>query len=117
VGTELLVSDVWSRLIRTHRKGRRGAWVAVAYFGKGAARLLRLRKGSQLVVDASENAVKSGLTCPDDLIALLKRGVRIFSIANLHAKVYVFGNAALIGSANASQHSARTLVDTSSREE
>ena len=108
--TELVVGDVWPRLIRTRRKGRRGARVAVAYFGKGAARLLSLQKGSQLVVDASDNAVKSGLTCPNDLIVLLKKGVRIFSVANLHAKVYVFGTTALIGSANASRHSA-TLVE------
>jgi PLD-like domain len=111
VVTELVVGDVWARLIRTRRKGRRGAWVAVAYFGKGAARLLSLQKGSQLVVDASDNAVKSGLTCPNDLIVLLKKGVRIFSVANLHAKVYVFGTTALIGSANASRHSAQTLVE------
>jgi hypothetical protein len=111
MGTELVVGDVWTRLTRAHRKGRRGAWVAVAYFGKGAARLLRLRKGNQLVVDASDNAIKGGLTCPDDLITLSKKGVRIFSVANLHAKVYVLGTTALIGSANASQHSARTLVE------
>ena len=37
--------------------------------------------------------------------------MRIFSVANLHAKVYVLGTTALIGSANASQHSAHTLVE------
>ena len=37
--------------------------------------------------------------------------MRIFSVANLHAKVYVLGTTALIGSANASQHSAHPLVE------
>src|SRR5262249_7571845 len=52
-----------------------------------------------------------GQTCPDDLIALSRRGVRVFSIANLHAKAYVFNNMASIGSANASRHSAEVLIE------
>jgi len=49
--------------------------MAVAYFGKGASRLLPLTAGSRLVVDASECAVASGQTCPADLIKLVARGV------------------------------------------
>src|SRR5262249_7705172 len=109
--TELVVGEVWPRLKRANRNRNRIAWVAVAYFGKGAARLLSLKKGSNLVVGASDNAVSNGLTCPDDLIALSTKGVRIFIVANLHATVYVFGTTALIGSANVSKHSAQTLVE------
>jgi hypothetical protein len=118
-GDELAIGDVWARLIRTHRAAGRGAWVAVAYFSKGAARLLKLRKGSQLVVDASDNAVRGGLTCPDDLILLAKKGVRIFSVANVHTKVYVFGTTALIGSdqrLSASQRRVRHVAARSTRQ-
>jgi hypothetical protein len=38
-----------------------------------------LRAGSRLVVDASENAVKSGQTHPADLKKLQNRGVVIYS--------------------------------------
>jgi hypothetical protein len=74
--------------------------------------MLPLPEGSRLVVDASEHTVKLGLTCPAELLKLQKKGVEVFSIMNLHAKVYVAGNSAFIGSANASQHSAGTLIET-----
>lgn len=111
MSTELITGRVWARLNGARRKSRQRALVAVAYSGKGAARLLNLNSGSLLVVDASENAVKSGQTCPADLLALLDRGVRIFSYPGLHAKVYVFGKTAAVGSANASQRSADKLLE------
>jgi hypothetical protein len=51
------------------------------------------------------------MTCPDDLLKLQENGVGIFSVQNLHAKVYVFGGRALVGSANVSNHSATTLIE------
>ncbi len=93
------------------RGSRQPCAVAVAYFGVGASRLLPLPKNSRLVVDASERAVASGQTCPADLSKLGKRGVKVFSVPNLHAKVFVLGRAAYIGSTNASNRSASLLVE------
>lgn len=109
--TEFIDEKIWTRLRQMARKCRRPAAIAVAYFSRGAAKLLPLRKGSRLVVDASEATVKAGLTCPNDLLQLQKQGVRIFSVQNLHAKVYVFGSQAFIGSSNASRHSANRLKE------
>jgi hypothetical protein len=67
------------------------------------------------VVDASKGAVSGGQTCPADLAVLLKRGVRIYSEPKLHAKVFVAGKTAYIGSANASQSSADTLIEAAVR--
>lgn len=110
--TRLITDDLWPALTRAVRTCKRPCQVAVAYFGQGAAAMLPLRKGSRLVVDASERTVKLGLTCPAELLKLQKKGVEVFSVMNLHAKVYVAGRNAFIGSANASQHSAGTLIET-----
>jgi phosphatidylserine/phosphatidylglycerophosphate/cardiolipin synthase-like enzyme len=56
-------------------------------------------------VDASEAAVQAGQTCPASLSSMLKRGVQVFSREGLHAKVFVFGTTAYIGSANVSGNS------------
>jgi len=56
--------------------------------------------------------VKSGQTHPADLKFLQERGVIIYSVPNLHAKIYVCDDVALVGSANASNHSAGTLIET-----
>jgi len=109
--TTFLSDGVWKRLKEVCADSRRAADVAVAYFGRGAADLLPLPEGSRLLVDASEEAVKSGQTHPDDLAAMVRRGVRVYSVANLHAKVFVFGGTALVGSANASRRSADTLIE------
>jgi hypothetical protein len=109
--TELITHDVWTHLTTAATQSRGKADVAVAYFGKGAAKLLPLPQGSRLVVDASEPAVKSGQTHPKDLKKLYDAGVQVYSREGLHAKVFVFDNTAFIGSANASNRSANLLVE------
>lgn len=115
MSTEFLAETLWPELKKTARASRQRCAVAVAYFGKGASKLLPLPKGSRLVVDASEGAVKSGQTCPADLLAMTKRGIRVYSITNLHAKVFVLGRVAFVGSANVSNRSAGTLIEAAVR--
>jgi hypothetical protein len=111
MSTELITENVWETLTAAARAARQPCDVAVAYFAKNASLLLPLPEGSRLVVDASEAAVTSGQTCPAELVKLLKRGVTIHSVPNLHAKVFVLGKAAYVGSANVSGSSASRLVE------
>lgn len=111
MSTDFIACDIWPQIKSATRVSRQRCAVAVAYFGAGASHLLPLPKGSQLVVDASKRAVASGQTCPAELAKLTRRGVSVFSVPNLHAKVFVMGRAAYIGSANVSIHSASRLVE------
>ena len=111
MSTVFITNDIWPQLTKAVRGSRQPCAVAVAYFSKGASKLLPLAKGSRLVVDASERSVASGQTCPADLSKLVKRGVKVYSVPNLHAKVFVLGRAAYIGSANVSNRSASQLVE------
>jgi len=106
---QLITKNVWQEITNAAKNTRSKSIVAVAYFGQGGARMLPLKKGSLLLVDASEKAVKSGQTCPVELLKLYKKGVHIFSLANLHSKVFVIGNNLYIGSANVSAYSANIL--------
>lgn len=106
-----LSRNIWPQISKAVRGSRQRSAVAVAYFGKGASRLLPLAEGSRLVVDASERSVASGQTCPADLIKLVERGVAVYSVPNLHAKVFVLSRAAYIGSTNVSRRSASHLVE------
>ena len=81
--------------------------VAVPFLGKDAVKLLPIPSGSILVTRFNVAAVKAGQVSPLEVIKLLKRGVKVHSYANLHAKVYVFGKRAFIGSANVSSSSKR----------
>lgn len=63
---------------------------------------LQLAKGDTLVVNAGRNAMEQGATTKHALIAYLDAGVRIYSRSDLHAKVLVLGDTAIIGSANLS---------------
>lgn len=82
---------------------------AIAYFGQGGAKLLRLRRGHRLVVDMSPATVKAGATDPREVETLIGRGVEVFTRSNLHAKVVVADKALIAGSANVSKHSQRIL--------
>ena len=111
MSTVFITQDIWPQLTKAVRGSRQSCAVAVAYFGAGASRLLPLPKNSRLVVDASERAIASGQTCPTDLSKLVRRGVSVYSVPNLHAKVFVLGRAAYIGSVNVSNRSASQLVE------
>ncbi len=111
MSTKLITEGVWNSLRRVAKTSHRPNWVAVAYFGQGADKLLRLTPGSRLVVNASLSTVRAGQTHPASLLRLVRRGIRVYSVENLHAKVYVIGNRAFIGSANASQSSAQRLLE------
>jgi hypothetical protein len=51
------------------------------------------------------------LVDPREIVRFLKRGVEVHSVANLHAKVYVFGRRAIVGSANVSASSEQHLIE------
>jgi hypothetical protein len=104
-----LVVDPWPRIAAACKKSR--ADVAVAYVGQGATRLLPLRPGSRLVVDASEAAVRSGQTDPRELLKYFRTDVKVFSQPRLHATVFAFSNVAFVGSTNVSNNSANALVE------
>lgn len=111
MSTRLIAKDVWDNLTRAAKSSKKSAYIAVAYFGQGGADLLPLKRGSVLVVDASEDSVRSGQTSPKELLRLYKKGVRIHSVRGLHAKVYVIGDELFIGSANVSRNSRDRLQE------
>lgn len=109
--TKLLGTRIWPRLTELAKASKHQCQVAVAYFGQGASKLLPLPKGSTVVVDLSERAVREGQTCPDELGNLIRRGVAVYSCTDLHAKLFVFGKHAVIGSANVSNRSKNVLIE------
>ena len=62
--SELITNEVWTQISRAARRCNSPSHVAVAFIGSGASRMLPLKKGSRLVVDASRRTVKAGLTSP-----------------------------------------------------
>lgn len=104
-------NSVWRILQLSARQCQSRSYVAVPYFSQAGSRLLPLKRGDVLVVNASASAVRSGQTCPAALQRLVKKGVKVFSLENLHAKVYVLGKVAYVGSANASTSSRDRLVE------
>lgn len=102
---------VWPQITMRVKRTPNRCMVAVAYFGKGASKMLPLEQGSTLIVDMSKAAVGSGQTHPKDILKLVKGGVDVHSVQNLHAKVFVIDNRAYVGSNNASNHSAANLIE------
>lgn len=110
VNPTLHAHGVWSRLSALARRCK-GAFVAVPYFGSGASELLPLKRGSTLVVRFDREAIRCGQVNPKEVIRLINEGVEVHACANLHAKVFVFGDIAIVGSANVSSSSANSLVE------
>lgn len=79
--------------------------VASAYVGAGASKMLPLRKGDVLLCALSIVNAKAGTVNPSELKKLRRRGVRLYRADDLHAKIYLLGDSAVVGSANASTQS------------
>lgn len=110
VSPRLHIHGLWSRLTALAQRSN-GAFVAVPYFSTGASKLLPLKKGSTLVVRFDREAVSCGQVNPKEVIQLIKAGVEVHACANLHAKIFVFGSTAIVGSANVSSSSANSLIE------
>ena len=85
--------------------------VAVGYCGEAAHRFFPEKPSARpedlrIIVDASEQAVRRGLTNPKGVERLLGLTDEVRSLAGLHAKVFVFNeDVVLVGSANMSESS------------
>lgn len=101
---------LWPRITKLS-KGAGPRRVAVAYLARGASRLLKLEEDDILVVDMGDASVKTGRTDPKEVLAYLKKGVHVYSVENLHAKVFVLGRHVVVGSSNVSAHSRDNLVE------
>lgn len=89
---------------------------AIAYAGRNASRILPLGRDDIVVVDGSDTALAAGSTHPTALDEWLGAGARVWSLADLHAKVILLEHddetrTAIVGSANISEHSNNELIE------
>ena len=113
---EFVGTSPWAAITKDVARKRRGPVVAaISYVGVKAPEVLPLREGDFLICDASERAIKQGVTSAKALVAFLRVGVRVFSHEGLHSKVIAAENFAWVGSANASGNSRDNLTEASVR--
>lgn len=106
----LVGREVWRAIKRLNRGRRSPATIVTAFFGTGGADILPLRSGDRVFVGATEANVRAGLVNPQELLRY-PRGVSVFAVAALHAKMYSFGGRAIIGSANVSASACDHLLE------
>jgi hypothetical protein len=103
--TRFLPNDTLWEAIRKKIETARTVAVAVAYLGHGAAELLPLKEGHQLIVNMSLKAVREGATDPKEVRKFIRRKVQVFSRGRLHAKFALTDRVLIVSSANASNNS------------
>jgi hypothetical protein len=94
-------TNVWPEITSLVKKGHENK-VAVAFVAKGARKLLPLKRGDTILVDMSLGRVRSGATNPFAVEEFLNQGVSVYTCSRLHAKVFVLGSRAVVGSSNVS---------------
>jgi len=99
------------------KKRRNPIIAAIGYVGSNAYSVMPLHKGDFLVCDASERAIKQGVTNAEALRKFKSKGVRVFSVEGLHSKVLASEKFSWVGSANASSNSRDNLIEASVRVE
>src|ERR1035438_3412346 len=104
---QVLSTGLWTKIRRQADRSNRRK-VAIAYV---TSDLIGFERGDVLVVDASKTAIKAGETDAKLLRQLLRKGVALYSVPGLHAKVMVLDRVAVIGSGNMSESSRSILVE------
>lgn len=108
---EFVTGDaIWERIQGSLRDGE-PARIAVPFIGFGASRWIKPAPGSWVLTRCDIKSARAGQVSGKDLLAWHRRGVRIFNLQALHAKVFAFKGAAYIGSSNASVTSRDRLVE------
>jgi hypothetical protein len=97
----VLSSDLW-KIVTARAKKAKHRQAAIAYVTED---YLNLGSGDVLIVDASEATIRSGGTDAKLLSELHQRGVLLYDCPDLHAKVMLLDDVAVVGSANMSQSS------------
>lgn len=107
-----LVTDdaIWHHIQQALKSGK-PARIAVPFVGIGASRWIRPAPGSWVLTRCDLQSARAGQVSGQDLLAWHKRGIRLFNLQALHAKVFAFGRSAFIGSSNASVTSRDRLVE------
>ncbi len=105
----LTKGDIWPTIARLSRKAKK-AKVVTAYLGWiiNEQNRFRLKEGDTLIVALSPSNAKDGLINPAVLREFLALGVKVYALASLHAKVYLFDDSVVVGSNNASRASMTT---------
>ena len=107
---KFLADDIWATIRSLSLKSKRTK-VAVAYFGTNGSKQLELKSGDTLIVAMGLNNVKTGQVDPNEIAKLFKKGVKIFTVQNLHSKIYLFDKHLIIGSSNVSSNSENNLIE------
>jgi hypothetical protein len=103
----VLSGELWKEVRALARKTRQRK-AAIAYVTED---LVGFRKADVLVTDASPRTISCGETDATLLRKLSKKGVEIHDCPDLHAKVLLLGDVAVIGSGNMSKSSADRMVE------
>jgi hypothetical protein len=111
----LLTYDLWPVAAKLSRKAETHL-AAIAYV---TAETVKFGEGDVLVVDATRKAITSGETTAQVLLDAHDAGAQIYNCPNLHAKLLVMDDTAIIGSGNLSGnspnlHECAVLTDQSS---
>ena len=108
--TRLETEGTWPRIRELAARGKPN-YVAVPFVGHEATKRLPLGQGDTLVVRFDKGVFQSGQTDPREIVKYIKSGVDVHAVRSLHAKGYVLGDVALVGSANVSTNSEQHLVE------
>ncbi len=103
---KILSSNLWPE-IETLAANAKTKQVAVAYVSDDLR--VKFNAGDTLITDASDERIASGNTSKRILSNVVKKNVEIYSLPNLHSKIFIFDNVLVMGSTNLSSSSRNRL--------
>jgi len=110
VATFLRDSKLWPE-IKARTKKSKTLTIVSAYLGTRPDELLKWPRHAVVVADLSEATVRRGVCSAKGALRLRKKRATVLQCRDLHAKVYLFDNFAVVASANLSLDSSTKFVE------
>lgn len=105
---KLISNDLWD-VIKNYSRKTQKSKVASAYLTSNAFEKVPLKKGDILLVAMCKRNLECGSVDPYEVEKYYNKGVKIYNLNNLHAKIYLLGNNVIIGSANLTSNSEKLV--------
>lgn len=106
---QLLTSNVWA-ILGELSDGAGPVRAAIAYV---TIAHIQFKAGDLLICDASDKAIRGGMTSAAVLSTFVDAGAEVHSIPGMHVKMGTFGLYSFIGSANMSKNAGKRTLEAS----
>src|SRR5690606_8313831 len=107
-----LSNNLWDNIRLLSENSKNQMVVVSPYVGRNIDNIIKFKENDILITSLTKSNVEQGNVDPRSVEKLIDNKVKVFSIENLHSKIYYFEESVIVGSSNLSENSKDYLFES-----